>query len=229
MEIGEYVRIALRWGWIVILLATLTAGVTYGYSKFKIDPIYQASVTVSVLPARADWGLSNTVGSLLRSMSGNIKTHSFLSKIIDRGQLDTTTDDLLNGKTLFVKDEASDFTITITVRDPNDQVATQMVNLIADVFKEERDAWNDLQDKRDRIDVTIRDHARYAGLYSPKPTINAAAGGVVGGLLGALIVFVLEWLQSAAVRSVEDLERFNIPALGVIPAESGRRRQAYKE
>lgn len=224
MELKEYIRIVRRRGWIVVLLAVLVAGAAFGFGK-TMTPIYQASITITVRPARADWGLSNTVGALLRSLAGDIMTHQFLAKVIDRGALDTTTDDLLNGKTLFVKDEASDFTITITVRDPNPKVATDMVNLIADIFKEERDKWNDEQDKRDRIDVEIRDYARNAGLYSPKTKINMAAGGVLGALVGTFIVFVWEWLEAGVIRSLEDVDRLGIPALGAIPVESGRRRR----
>ena len=224
MELKEYIRIVRRRGWIVVLLAVLVAGAAFGFGK-TMTPIYQASITITVRPARADWGLSNTVGALLRSLAGDIMTHQFFAQVIDRGALDTTTDDLLNGKTLFVKDEASDFTITITVRDPNPKVATDMVNLIADIFKEERVKWNEEQDKRDRIDVEIRDYARNAGLYSPKTKINMAAGGVLGALVGTFIVFVWEWLEAGVIRSLEDVDRLGIPALGAIPVESGRRQR----
>jgi capsular polysaccharide biosynthesis protein len=223
MELQQYIRIVRRRGWIVVLLALLTAVAAYGFSKAQTT-IYEANVKLTVRPARADWGLSNTVGALLRSLAGDITTHTFLQKIIDREQLDTTTDDLLNGKTVFVKDEASDFTITINVRDPNDQVAVQMVNAIAQLFVQERTAWNELQDKTDRIDVEIRDPARTASVYSPKTKINVAAGGVLGALIGTVIVFVLEWLQAGVIRSLEDMDRLGVPALGAIPAESEWRR-----
>ena len=223
MELSEYIRIIRRRGWIVVLLAVLAAGAAYLFSKTQV-PIYEASVNLTVRPARADWGLSNTVGSLLRSLAGDITTHSFMRQVIDLEQLDTTTDDLLNGKTVFVKDEAADFTISIVVRDPSEQVAIQLANAIADLFVEQREEWNQEQDKRDRIDVAIRDHARYAAIYTPKTKINLLAGGVLGLLIGAVIVVVMEWLEAGVVRSTEDLERFNLPALGAIPAESGRRR-----
>jgi capsular polysaccharide biosynthesis protein len=223
MELSEYIRIIRRRGWIVVLLAVVAAGAAYVFSKTQV-PIYEASVNLTVRPARADWGLSNTVGALLRSLAGDITTHSFMRQVIDLEQLDTTTDDLLDGKTVFVKDEAADFTISIVVRDASDQVAVQLVNAIADLFVEKRKEWNQVQDKRDRIDVAIRDHARYAGVYSPKTKINLLAGAVLGVLLGVVIVAVMEWLEAGIVRSTKDLDRLEIPALGAIPAESGRRR-----
>jgi capsular polysaccharide biosynthesis protein len=223
MELQEYVRIVRRRGWIVVLLAMLTAGAGFGFSRLQVN-IYEASVKMTVRPARADWGLGQTVGFLLRSLAGDITTHSFLGQVIDIAQLDMTTDDLLDGRTVFVKDEAADFTITVTVRDPSEQVAIEIVNTIAELFKEKRDAWNSLQDKRDQIDVEIRDKARYASLYSPKTMINVAAGGVLGALIGILIVFILEWLEAGVVRSAEDMDRLGIAALGAIPSQSGWRR-----
>jgi capsular polysaccharide biosynthesis protein len=223
MELQEYIRIARRRAWIVILLAVLVAGAAYLFSKAQ-PTIYEASVNLTVRPARADWGLSNTVGALLRSLAGDITTHSFMRDVIDLEQLDTTTDDLLDGKTVFVKDEAADFTISIVVRDPSDRVAVQMVNAIADLFVEQRETWNQAQDKRDRIDVAIRDHARYADVYSPKTRINVLAGGVLGALLGTLIAFVMEWLEAGFVRSSEDMDRLGVRTLGAIPADSGWRR-----
>jgi capsular polysaccharide biosynthesis protein len=223
MELRDYIRIVRRRGWIVVLLAVLTAGAGFGFSKLQIT-VYEASVKMTVRPARADWGLGQTVGSLLRSLAGDITTHTFLGEVIDKAQLDMTTDDLLDGKTVFVKDEAADFTIMVTVRDRSDRVAVEIVNTIAELFKEKRDAWNSLQDKRDRIDVEIRDPARYASVYSPKTEINVAAGGVLGALFGTLIVFVLEWLEAGVVRSTEDMDRLGVPALGAIPSRSAWRR-----
>jgi len=220
MELKEYIRIIRHRGWIVLLLAVLVAGAGYGFGKMQ-PTIYQASVRLSVRPVRADWGLGQAVGNLLRSLAGDITTHSFMQEIIDRQQLDTTTDALLDGRTVFVTDEAADFTVTISVRDPYEKVAVNVANAIADLFMEKQDEWNDLQDKRDRIDVQIRDYARYAEVYSPKPKLIAAGGGVLGALLGTLIVFVLEWLEAGVVRRAEDLDRLSIPVMGSIPAESG--------
>jgi capsular polysaccharide biosynthesis protein len=222
MELKDYLRIIRRRGWIVVSLALLTALAAYGFSRVQ-PTIYQASVKLTARPARPDWGLQQTVSALLRSLAGDITTHEFMSEVIDRAKLDMTTDDLLDGRTVFVKDEAADFTIMVTVRDPSERVAIEIVNTIARRFKEKRDAWNDLQDKRDRIDVEIRDEARFASVYSPKTGINVAAGGIVGALIGIVLIAVMEWLEAGVMRSTEDVERMGITALGAIPAESSWR------
>jgi capsular polysaccharide biosynthesis protein len=48
--------------------------------------------------------------------------------------------------------------------------------------------------------------------------VNALAGGVLGLLLGGVIVFVLEYLESSIVRRREDIERsMDMPVLAAIP------------
>jgi capsular polysaccharide biosynthesis protein len=219
MDLKDYIRIVRRRGWIVVLLALLTASAAYGFSRVQ-PTVYQASVKLTARPARPDWGLQQTVSALLRSLAGDITTHEFMGKVIDRAKLDMTTDDLLDGRTVFVKDEAADFTIMVTVRDPSERVAIEIVNTIARLFEEQRDEWNDLQDKRDRIDVEIRDEARFASIYSPRAGINVAAGGILGALIGVVMVAAMEWLEAGVMRSTEDVERLGITALGAIPAES---------
>jgi len=204
----------------------------FALSRIELErdgPSYAVdTVAGMILKCQKDDGYINTqvrpLFAIRPGATGDITTHSFLGEVIDQAQLDMTTDDLLDGKTVFVKDEAADFTIMVAVRDPSEQVAIEIVNTIADLFKEKRDAWNGLQDKRDRIDVEIRDWARYASPYSPKTQINVAAGGVLGALIGVVIVFVLEWLEAGVVRSTEDINRLDIPALGAIPSQSGWRR-----
>jgi len=76
MEINEYLKILRKRGWIVILVALISAGSAFGVSKMQ-TPIYTASVKLSVVPARAtDWGSSNSLKDLLRNYAENIRTHT---------------------------------------------------------------------------------------------------------------------------------------------------------
>jgi len=99
---------------------------------------------------------------------------------------------------------------------------------VGEVFVEDREVWNQEQDKRDRIDVRIRDNVYNRGysLYSPKKKINALAGAVFGGLLGGLVVFAIEWMTRDLIRTPQDVEReLQVTVLGAIPVhhgESGR-------
>jgi capsular polysaccharide biosynthesis protein len=220
VEITDYLRIFRKRGWIVILVALIAAASAFAFSKLQ-TPVYSASVKLSVNPARADWGLSNVTKDLLRNYAENIRTHSMAQEVIDRAQLDMDTTTLL-GK-LFVSPAADTFTLQLDARDTDPEVAMTIAQTMAEVFAEDRDAWNQRQDKRDRIEVSILDNVWNLGYrqYSPNTKINTAAAGLFGLLVGLLVIFFLEWLEQDVIRSASDLERaIGVTVLGTIPPPS---------
>jgi capsular polysaccharide biosynthesis protein len=226
VELTDYVRIFRKRGWIVVLVALVAAASAFGFSKLQ-TPVYTASVKLSVNAARADWGLSNVARDLLRNYAENIRTHLMAQKVIDRAQLDMNTTALL-GK-LFVSPAADTFTLQIESRDTDPEVAMTIAQTMAEVFVEDRDAWNQRQDQRDRIEVSILDNVWNLGYqqYSPNTRINTVAGGLFGLLVGMLVVFFLEWLEHDVIRSAADVQRaIDVAVLGSIPplpADGGER------
>jgi capsular polysaccharide biosynthesis protein len=217
MELTDYLRIFRKRGWIIVLVALVAAASAFGFSKLQ-TPVYTASVKLSVNPARADWGLSNVARELLSNYVENISTHNMAQDVIDRAQLDMDTTTLL-GK-LYVSPAADTFTLKIESRDTDPEVAMTIVQTMAEVFVEDRDTWNQQQDKRDRIEVSILDNVWNLGYqqYSPNTKINTAAGGLFGLLVGLLVVFLLEWLEQDVIRSAADVERaIGVAVLGSIP------------
>ncbi len=218
MEINDYLRILRKRGWIIIVTALIAAVSAYGFSKMQ-TPIYSATVKLSVVPARAtDWGSSNSLKDLLRNYAENITTHTMASQVIDQAQLDMDTTSFL-GK-LFVNPDSSTFTLSLEARDRDPQVAMAMVDAMSKVFAQDREQWNQRQDKRDRIEVSMLDSVYNLGYqqYSPNTKINTLAGGLFGLLMGALIIFFLEWLEMDVIRSAKDVEKAaNLPVLGTIP------------
>lgn len=222
MEITDYIRILRKRGWIVVVVAAIAAASAFGFSKLQ-TPIYSASVKLSVVPARAtDWGSSNSLKDLLRNYAENIRTHTVATEVIGRAQLDMDTSTFL-GK-LFVKPDSSTFTLELEARDRDPKVAMDMVDTMARVFAEDRDQWNQRQDKRDRIEVKMLDSVYNLGYqqYSPKTRINTLAGGLFGLLVGVLVIFFLEWLEMDTIRTSADVERaIGTPVLGAIPPVDG--------
>ncbi|HMQ50775.1 MAG TPA: Wzz/FepE/Etk N-terminal domain-containing protein [Anaerolineae bacterium] len=224
MEISDYLKILRQRGWIIIAVAFIAAASAYGFSKLQ-TPVYSASIKLSVVPARAtDWGSSNSLKDLLRNYAESIRTHTMAQEVIDRAQLDMQTPNLLSK--LFVNPDSSTFTLQIEARDTDPEVAMAMVDTMAKVFIEDRDQWNQRQDKRDRIEVRMLDSVYNLGFsqYSPRTLINTLAGGLFGLLVGLLVVFFLEWLALDIIRSAGDIERvIDVAVLGAIPsnADSG--------
>lgn len=216
MEFREYWNIAIKRGWIVILVAVVAAVAALGVSMLMPET-YRATIQLSANPARADWGLNQATQDLLRNYVLNIKTHNMTQQAIDRAQLDMSTYDFLAN--LDVSADSSNMSITIQAESHDRDEAGLMAQTLADVFVEERRQWNSEQDKRDRIYVEKVDDIRDVPLASPKKTFNMAAGAVFGAIVGGIIVFMLEWLQSDILRTVADVEKaIAVPALGTIPA-----------
>ncbi len=219
MELREYIAILRKRGWIIVVTAILTAVAGYAFSFFQ-EPMYRASIQVRVEPARIDWGNVNAVKTLLRSYQVLIYSADIAQKVIDQAQLDMTPEQLLSQ--MKVDPDESNFTIRIDVENRDPEVARIIAETTAEVFRVNREQWNQKQRREDRVDVSIREHVRHVPLVRPKPKLNALAGGVLGVLLGVLIVLFLEWLEADILRTPEVVERTTrLEVLGVIP-ESGR-------
>ncbi|MBC8448014.1 MAG: hypothetical protein H8D78_09705 [Chloroflexi bacterium] len=215
MELRDYFRILRQRGWIILLVAVLTAAAALGVSKLQ-TPIYRASVKLSAVPARPDWGGSQSTKDLLNNFVINIKTHRMANRVIDHAQLDMSSYDLL--EKLEVSAELANFTIDIAAKDPDPSVAMQIAQTAAELFADDREEWNQRQDKQDRIDVNVVDDARDAPLFRPKMLMNGIAGAILGALIGLLIVYLLEWLEADILRTPQVVERaIGVPVLGSIP------------
>lgn len=221
MELRDYLRILRKRGWIIIAVALIAAAAAVGVSKLQ-TPIYKATIQISVEPARLDWGLSNVIKDIMRSYVVRLTSHSLAQEIIDRAQLDMNTDELKSMVT--ISTDSSNYTMQIDAKSSDSVLAQQIVQTMAEQFADERETWNQDQDQRDRVVVTIVDDVRRAELFSPKTKTNALVGLVFGAIVGALVVFVVEWLESDIVRTPDDVERtVGWTVLGTIPASSEQR------
>ncbi len=215
MQLQDYARVLLKRGWIVVLLAVLTAVSAIVFSKLQ-TPIYRSTVTLQAEPSRpADWGQTQAIKNLLRLYVQQLQSPSMTQQVIDKLQLDVTPAKFVSQINLSA-DEA-DLLITIEARHPDPAVAAKMAQTLAEGFVSYRNQVNLQIDQRDRVLVSIL-NANSPELFSPKTSVNAIAGAILGALIGVLIVFVLEWLESDIVRSAEDVERYvGVTVLGLLP------------
>lgn len=221
MTIQEYMQILRRRGWIIVAAMLLAAAGAFGIS-FMQETMYRATVYVSTVPARPDWGLNNTAKDLMRNFAANLQTPEIAQRVIDRAQLDQNPYDFLSHVNVVA--DSSAFTVKIEARARDGEVAKLMALTLADEFVEERTAYYAQQDKADRIEVKIRSRAISYEQYQPKPLVNALAGAVLGMLFGGLIVLILTWAESDLLRTPAALERaIGVPVLGAIPPLGGHK------
>lgn len=218
MNLIDYGRILVRRGWIVILLALLLAGATYFVSKSR-PPIYRAIQKVLIQPSRIDFSLTESSRLLLNNLSEYLNSTFIAAKVIEDLQLDMTPQ-YLKGQVEIAPKQLT-LSIEISVKLSNGEQANQVAQAWGEQLVQFRNAENQKSRREDQVNALLQDNPTYE-LFEPKPAINAAAGGILGVLLGAIIVFVLEYLESSIVRRREDVERgLNIAVLATIPTLEG--------
>jgi capsular polysaccharide biosynthesis protein len=215
MELTDLFRLIRSRGWVIVLLALLGALSGYVFSRLQ-TPIYKSSMRVTVQPARADNGLAITAKSLILSYIQIIWTEKNAAKVATQLELDylPTT---IYGNTKMADDAAS-FGIEIQVTDYDGDTANRIALKWAELLKQFRDEDNARQRREDRVDIVLGDNPRYTQ-DRPRTSVNTAAGGLLGLVIGAGAVSLLELLAARFVRGASDIERkLGLPVLAVVPA-----------
>ncbi len=221
MDLREYVRVLFKRLWVVALIALVGAGGAYGFSKLQ-QPIYDSTIMLKAVPANpTDYGQSLAIKTLLQLYSQEIQTKIMAQQIIDQLQLDKSPDELLSD--INVSANEATLQLEIQVKYPEQDTAPKIAQQLAQDYVVQHQQDNLQIDQMHRILISIMDNATPPELFSPKTKINVAAGGILGGLAGVFVIFLLEFLQSAYVRSTQDVERYlGLTMLGTIPTMTNR-------
>jgi capsular polysaccharide biosynthesis protein len=214
MNLKEYVSILLRRGWIMLLLAIIAGASAFILSQQQ-TPIYRATQRVLMQPTRADFGLTEASKTLLGNHVAYLDSEFRAQEVIDQLRLDMTPAQLKSAVT--IAPDPLNLTIQIDVDLPDGNLANDVAREWGNLLIQYRNAENQRARREDHINARLQDVATYT-LLRPRPAINALAGAVLGILLGGVVVFVLEYLESSVVRSRDDLERSaGVPVLAAIP------------
>ena len=225
MELRDYLRILRKRGWIIILTTLLTAAAAWGFSQVQTVE-YKSSISVFVRPERIDNGTLLATKQILRGFVAYIDSLNFAQQVINTKGLDMKADVLKPKVTIASKDE--DYIIQIDVVD-NDPTQSEAIALEwANQFVQWRDQDNLKQQKADRVDANIV-QLPTTSKFRPQTTLNVIAGAIIGLLIGVVIVFFLEAIESNILRSSDDVERvLGTTVIGAIPtagAEAARSRK----
>jgi capsular polysaccharide biosynthesis protein len=215
MELGQYFRVVVRKWWVIVLAFAITVVAAVAFSEVQA-PVYRSSAVLQVIPARYDYGLTLAAEQLLRQFANQIHTTNMAQQVIDELQLDLPTDKLLGDVTVAPIPE--DFLIQIEV----DRLDPEEARDIASAFANDFVAFHAAEimdiDRADRVQIRILEDAKYGWVQWPKTKTLALAGGVLGLLIGLLLAFGMEYLESDVLRSTEDVERHvGLPVVGSIP------------
>jgi len=219
MELMQYFGVLLKKWWVIALACVVTVTSAVIFSEIR-PPTYRSSAVLQVIPARYDYGLTLAADMLLRQFANQIHTTSMAQQVIDELQLDITVDKLLGDVTVAPIPE--DFLIQIDADRPDPEEARDVASTFARDFVAFHAAEILDIDREDRVTIRVLEDAKYGWVHWPKTKTLALAGGVLGLLIGLLLAFGLEYLESDVLRSTEDVERHvGVAVLGAIPIIRG--------
>lgn len=215
MELMDYLRILRKRWWVLLLATLLTTVAAFTFSKLQ-TPVYKSTAQLTVLPGRNDNGAQLTVKSLLRSYARIAHSTLFANDVINALQLDMKPETLLGQTQIESIDE--DFIIQIDVENTDGNVSNAIADEWARQFVIWRNEQNALQRKEDQIIALVREYAGQYEQVRPRTTLTTLAGAIIGLMLGGVIIFVLEWIESGVLRTQRDVERMlELNVLGAIP------------
>lgn len=224
MQLRDYWQIFSKRWWIIVLVALAATAGSIVWSKFIETPVYRATIRLDVAPARYDYGLTMVIDNLLRQYSQQWQTDELASAVSERLKLDLSAE-RLKAK-VRVSSIPEDYALEMQVDDPDPNRARDIAYAWADEFVRDHQVRMAPRDPVDRIEVTIHDKPRPGELNRPKTRQNALAAGLLGLVIAAIGVFVLEFLDDT-LKTPEDVERYvNLPTLGSIPTMTDEQARA---
>jgi capsular polysaccharide biosynthesis protein len=222
MNILEYVRIIVRRGWIMVVLAIVAGVAAYVFST-QLTPVYRATQTILVVPSRTDNGLTLATIQLLNSRVAYLNSDLVAQSIVDELQLDMQPAELRGKTTISTIRDNITIQIDVDMEAPDGEQASRLIAPIAAAWGNAliryQDDLNQKARNEDRITTQPQDSPKVS-LLRPQVRVNALIGAVAGFFVGAIIVFILEFLESGIVRRRDDLERADLRVLAVVPFET---------
>ncbi|MAG36717.1 MAG: hypothetical protein CL878_10825 [Dehalococcoidia bacterium] len=217
MEFRRYVDILIR-SWLLIVLcglAGLAGAYTYG---IQAPRLYRATAALSVTPSVIEYWTGQAVERLLNNYTLRLKSGAFLDRVTQDlvEQQHSIAVGEVAGKVQAIA-SGSEFRIAIQVDDANAQRAQVIVNAVAERFVREMTAENFAREKRD-IDVTLLDRAGVPSApFSPRPRRAAAAGLILGAMVGLLGGVLLEYWRDTVQGAEEVTDLLGLAIIGVLP------------
>ncbi len=218
MHIRDYWLIFSKRWWLIALVAAAAAASSFVYCRLQ-TPIYRSEVQLTVAPSRLDYGLTLVIDNLLTQYQQQLLTRNLADQVNTTLKLDKPVDALL-GK-VKVSAISNGYLLDITVDDTDPNNARDIALVWAQKFIEEHQAAMAPLDPQDRIDIELLDKPLPGTVFFPKTKQYVLAAGVIGLVVGAVLAFLLEYLDDS-LKTSDDVERLTrLPVVGMIPSTVG--------
>jgi capsular exopolysaccharide synthesis family protein len=220
MELGRYIRLLLRWFWLIPLIALIAGAAAY-VVNLRAIPIYESSTTLLINQTSSD---STTIDfNSLRTSEGLARTYvtllykrPILEQVIANLKLD------IDPKRLEQKVSVSTVRdtqlIVLTVEDPNPQLAAKIANEIVHVFGQ---YMRDLQASRyattqeNLQQELLKDQADIDNTQAKIDVINPSGGAELIGTRNQLRV-LLDQQRASYAMLLKNYEQVRVSAARTI-------------
>lgn len=217
MQFRDYwVIFSKRW-WLIVLVAGAACVSSFVYAKLQ-TPIYRSEVQLTVTPSRVDYNLVLVLGDMLTQYQDQLLSRHLATLVDDQLQQDLPVDTLLSK--VKVSAVSNGFLLDLTVDDTDPNRAQAIAQAWATQFIQEHQADMAPLQPTDRIEIKELDKPLPGVLAFPKTKQYVLAAGILGLVVGAVLAFLLEYLDDT-VKTTDDVERFvGLPVVGSIPLAS---------
>jgi capsular polysaccharide biosynthesis protein len=214
LQFRDYWSIFSKRWWLILLVAFAASAASFVYCRLQ-TPVYRAEVRLAATPSRLDYGLTLVIDNMLTQYQQKLLTRKLASEVDSDLKLDLPVQKLLSR--VRVSAEMNGYLLDVTVDDVEPNRAAAIANDWAEKFIEQHQAEMAQADPQDRIEITMLDQPLPGDLFFPKTKQYVAAAGVLGLVIGAVLAFLLEYLDDT-LRTPEDVERLTgLPLVGSIP------------
>jgi capsular polysaccharide biosynthesis protein len=224
-DLSSTFRALVKWIWVIVAVALIFGVASYIYSSLFVTPTYRTSFTAYVNSRVPTDSNGNVSASDLNSSIGLAYAYKEIitSRSVLVGAAEKSGYAMSYGAlSSMVKVTISDSTavIDVFVEDTDPDRATALATAIAEVAPKHVERVVDGGSLR-ILDEPVRPNS----VYSPNKVQNAMVGALVGMVLSALVVVVLNQINDK-VLDVQDLEkRYQIPVVGTIPDINQRKKK----
>ncbi len=216
LNLRELLSLIVRKLWLIVLSAVLVAAMAYVYTAKFVTPLYQASITLYVnntIYGEKDGISSNdltTSQKLVATYAQVIKSQSFLEKVSQA--VDNQVSAVELAESLTTKSMSGTEMLSITISNPDPELAAKIANVIAELAPVE------VPKIADGSSARVVDYAKVpTSPYSPSYTKNVTLGACIGAMI-IIFILVIQVLLDLHIKGEEDLRRYSdAPILGHIP------------
>lgn len=215
IDVRALFDILLKKVWIIILCAVIVGAAFLSYTVAFVTPKFQSKVTFYVNNGNGQSGMVESTDlavalKLVNTCVELIKDENVLEQVVEVADLDISAGELRGMISASVVQETEMFEVRVLSTDA--KTAANIANTLAEV------APGVIAEITGGSEAKAIGQAKVpTSRHSPSYTKNTILGVIVG-ILGAIVVIVLQSLLDVHIKTEEDLTKIcQIPVVGMIP------------